>query len=103
MRESDWSSDVCSSDLIYSREIVDLTSFDEIAEIRVFDGDQFICNMFSSNIVYKIFDMSGRLVDYGKTENGVLNSVKINNSGMYIINAIDENNQTANAKIMISE
>lgn len=88
---------------IYARETVDLTSFDEIAEIRVFDGDQFICNMFSGNIVYKIFDMSGRLVDYGKTENGVLNSVKINNSGMYIINAIDENNQTANAKIMISE
>jgi hypothetical protein len=71
--------------------------------ISVKNDGMFICNGFSGSIGYKIFDMSGRLIDEGITHNGVDNMAKINASGLYMLQTVDENLQRVNIKIFISK
>ncbi len=73
------------------------------AQIEVVDNYQFVCKNFEGDCYFKIYDITGRLLSEGVTQNYNINSVLIDNPGMYIISARDSNNRTAKTKIIISE
>lgn len=73
-----------------------------LGEVNFTTENQFICQNFNGQCKYKIFDMFGRLICEGTTENGIYNTVNVKASGMYIIQVADSDNQIVNSKIMIT-
>ncbi len=72
-------------------------------EIIVMNNKQFICNDFQGVCNYKVFDLYGRLMLEGITENGNYNDLNIVTSGVYLIRVKDSNNNIKTEKIVISE
>ena len=72
-------------------------------EISVIGNEGFVCKNFEGKCDYKIYDMSGRIIYQGTTQNDNFNNIELNNSGIYIINVKDKNNQIVNMKFVITE
>ncbi|MDY0144161.1 MAG: T9SS type A sorting domain-containing protein [Bacteroidales bacterium] len=72
-------------------------------QITVIDNNQFVCSEFEGACNYKVFDLYGRLISEGITENGKYHYLNINRSGMYLISVKDSNNNVKTKKIVISE
>ncbi|MCK9500196.1 MAG: T9SS type A sorting domain-containing protein [Bacteroidales bacterium] len=71
------------------------------AQIEIVNNDYFICKNFTSNCYFKIYDLTGRVLNEGITQNEQLNNISINKSGIYIISVRDAQNQLVQEKIMI--
>ncbi|MDD4149716.1 MAG: T9SS type A sorting domain-containing protein [Bacteroidales bacterium] len=71
-------------------------------EVDVTADNRFICRNFNGQCKYKIFDMFGKLVDEGTTQNGIYNSIDVKTNGVYIIQVCDSDKQTINQKIIIT-
>lgn len=71
-------------------------------QIEIINNCQFVCKYFEGDCYFKIYDIAGRLLKEGITQNEELNSVSVNKPGIYIISVCDSKNQTAKAKVMIS-
>ncbi len=74
-----------------------------IGQINVTGNRQFVCGEFEGTCQYEIFDMYGRLVFEGFTENGDYNMLEIYVPGMYLIKVTDSKNNVKTEKIVISE
>lgn len=72
------------------------------AQLEIVNNCQFICKYFEGDCYFMIYDLSGRLINEGVTRNEELNSVPVDKPGIYFISVRDSKNQTAKAKIMIS-
>jgi len=70
--------------------------------INVTSDNKFICRNFNGQCKYEIFDMFGKLVYQGTTQNEVFNSIDVKTSGVYIIKVCDSDKQTVNQKIIIT-
>ncbi|NLA25220.1 MAG: T9SS type A sorting domain-containing protein, partial [Bacteroidales bacterium] len=72
------------------------------AQVKIINNAQFICENFDGICYYKIYDITGRLINEGITQNEETNNILISKSGLYIIKVNDSNNQKDQAKIIIS-
>lgn len=89
---------------LYQKEnINDGQSEKTIGQIDVTSNRQFVCSEFEGTCRYEIFDLYGRLVFEGFTENGDYNMLGIDVPGMYLIKVTDAKNNVKTEKIVISE
>ncbi|MCF0205798.1 MAG: T9SS type A sorting domain-containing protein [Bacteroidales bacterium] len=71
-----------------------------VGEIDVDDNNTFVCSKFSGKCEYWVYDIHGRVVAEGKTENGSANYLKGLLPGLYLIKVIDSNNSVVVQKII---
>jgi hypothetical protein len=74
-----------------------------MGQIDITGNRQFVCSEFEGTCRYEIFDLYGRLVLEGLTENGDCNMLGIDVPGMYLIKVTDAKNNVKTEKIVISE
>ncbi len=70
------------------------------AEISLIGNHTFVCNNFAGICSYKIYDMTGRVIEEGKTQNGFSNSLALSESGLYLIMVTDEKGQIVTQKVV---
>jgi len=70
------------------------------AEISIFGNQTFVCNNFTGICSYKIYDMTGRVIEKGKTQNGFSNNLALSGSGLYLIMVTDEKGQIVTKKVI---
>ncbi len=72
-------------------------------KIDIIEEKTFVCNDFEGICTYKVYDIYGRLIDEGTTQNGNYNKLDIDTAGLYLICVQDINNNIRAEKIVISE
>ncbi|MBQ6276639.1 MAG: T9SS type A sorting domain-containing protein [Bacteroidales bacterium] len=113
-----WTVDECSSGLYYDYEsmIADtkMRLSDKIevpitkksvsvdGEINVLEENSFVCSKFSGNCKYIVYDIQGRVVNEGTTQNGNTNYLNGLVPGLYLIRVTDSNNGSATKKIVVN-
>ncbi len=70
------------------------------AEISLIGNHTFVCNNFTGICSYKIYDMTGRVIEEGKTQNGFSTSLALSGSGLYLIMVTDEKGQIVTEKVV---
>jgi hypothetical protein len=73
-----------------------------ISKIEIYK-DNFVCKEFVGNCNYKIFDVLGRAIQQGNTQNGVVNNINISTAGIYTISVTDEKNNTLSNKVVVNK
>lgn len=113
-----WTVDECSSGLYYDYEslIADtkMRLSDKIevpiteksvsadGEIDVLEENSFVCSKFNGNCKYIVYDIQGRVVNEGATQNGNTNYLNGLIPGLYLIRVTDSNNGFATKKIVVN-
>jgi len=62
----------------------------KMPNISLYSCDYFECNHFSETVYYYLYDLAGKLIIQGITENGIKTLLPVLTNGIYIISAIDE-------------
>jgi hypothetical protein len=65
-----------------------LTNGNIAARITMETSHQFVCEGFEGNIQYFLYDMAGKILQRGITQNGEQNMLKVSN-GIYLLKAMD--------------
>jgi len=76
------------------------TNYDKQIEVI---NKEFVISNFEGNCSYKIFDVLGRAIQQGNTQNGVVNNINISTAGIYTINVTDEKNNNVSSKAVIGK
>ena len=71
-----------------------------ISAIRLIENSKFVCENFTGEFRYYIYDMMGRLIQKGKSENVKANSINIQQPGLYFISVIDQLGVMKNKKVI---
>jgi hypothetical protein len=72
----------------------------QIPTIRLIENSKFVCENFIGKFRYYIYDMMGRLIQNGDSENGKLNSLTLQNEGLYLISVIDQSGTMKSEKVI---
>jgi hypothetical protein len=67
------------------------------------NNNEFVCEKFDGECVYRVYNIFGSLIVEGKTVNGKTNYLKNLSPGTYIIKVTDAKGNIASSKISISE
>ncbi len=71
------------------------------AEIDVQDNNTFVCSKFNGTCKYVVYDIQGKIVSNGTTQNGNTNYLDGLIPGLYLIKVTDSNNGIATKKIVV--
>jgi len=71
-------------------------------EIDVQENNSFVCTKFNGTCQYIVYDIHGRVVCEGITQNGNTNYLNGLTPGLYLVRVTDSNNGTATRKIVIN-
>ncbi len=77
------------------------TNIPSLANIFVKDDKQFVCEGFEGDIQYCFYDITGRLLQSGNTQNGLSNQILLPN-GLYLLKAFDVASHQVVKKIVLS-
>lgn len=72
----------------------------QIPSIRLIENSKFVCENFTGEFRYYIYDMMGRLIQNGDSENGKLNGLTLQNEGLYLISVIDQSGTMKSKKVI---
>ena len=70
-------------------------------EIDVQDNNTFVCSKFNGTCKYVVYDIQGKVVSNGTTQNGNTNYLNGLIPGLYLIKVTDSNNKIATKKIVV--
>ena len=73
----------------------------EEAEIEVQDHNTFVCSKFNGTCKYVVYDIQGKVVCNGNTQNGNTNYLNGLIPGLYLIKVTDSNNGIVTKKIVV--
>lgn len=72
------------------------------AEITIENGKLFVCEGFEGAIYFSLYDVTGKQIQQGITQNGELSSLKVSN-GLFIIQAKDAVGNQLVKKVVVTE
>jgi len=73
---------------------------EQIPTIRLIENSIFVCENFTGEFRYYIYDMMGRLIQNGESENGKQNYLSLQNKGLYLISVIDQSGTMKSKKVI---